>query len=155
MNLRRAQPAESREVAEWIRTHHYLDELPPAYRFALEVMNGRERIGAFLLGLPPRGYDQTRWLALWRVYFIDATAPNVESQGLAMMRRFVRVWVPSTRMLVSYSDPEQGHEGVIYEADGWAYDRNTRGGGEGWTNRPGRRSGGGKRTPKLRWLRTP
>lgn len=155
LSMRRAQPSESRELAEWIRQNHYLGSLPPAYAVALEFTARRDRVGGMLLGLPARGYDQSTWLQLSRVFFVDGTAPNVESQGLSMMRRHVRVWMQGIRMLVAYSDPSVGHDGVIYKADGWAFDRYTRGGGQGWSNRSGRSAGGGRRTPKMRWLRTP
>jgi hypothetical protein len=153
--LRRAQPSESRELAAWIQERHYSDSGPAGYRYALEFRIDRDRVGGMLLGRPSgRGLDPELWLELSRVYFIDETPVNVESRGLAMMRRFVRVWVPRTRGLVAYSDPNQGHEGTIYAADGWAPFGTTKNGRSGWKNRSGR-SRGDKPSRKQRWVRTP
>ncbi|SRR5258706_9330885 len=151
--MRRAQPSESRELAAWIAERHYIPGLPPAYRFALEFIEGKRRIGAMLLGLPPREMDQVRWMALTRMCFVDDTAHCIESQGLAIMRKFVRTWVPATRALIAYSDPAQGHEGTVYEADGWAPMGLTKTDNKGFTTRPGRTQVVSSR--KRRWVRTP
>jgi hypothetical protein len=109
-----------------------------------------------LLGRPAsRELDEVKWLELTRMYFVDATDRFVESQALSMMRRFVRVWVPQTKGLLAYSDPSVGHEGVVYEADGWACFGRTRNGCQGWRNRPGRQAGEGRPSRKMRWVRTP
>ncbi len=115
----------------------------------------RELIGAMIIGRPSsRGLDMGKILELNRVYFIDETPPNVESQGLSMMRRHVRVWMPGVRLLVSYSDPAHGHAGTIYEADGWApFGMTTHKSGYGWRSRPNRKAD--PVTPKQRWVRTP
>ena len=156
MNLRRAQPSESREVRAWIMERHYTRSAPPGYAFALEFLDGRQRIGAMLLGRPAsRELDAARWLELTRMFFVDDTPPNVESQGLAMMRRFLRVWVPQTRALIAYSDPSVGHEGTVYDADGWACFGRTRNSAQGWRTRPGRNAPEGPPSRKLRWIRTP
>jgi hypothetical protein len=121
----------------------------------LEFTEGRDLIGAMILGRPSaRGFDPSMIMELNRVYFIDATAANVESQALAMMRRHVRTWLQGIRLLVSYSDPAQGHGGTIYLADGWApFGMTTHKSGYGWRSRPGRSSD--PVTPKQRWVRTP
>lgn len=158
--MRRAQPPESREVRQWVIERHYLRSAPPGYRFALEFLrypNGRtsERIGAMLLGRPTsRSLDHKRVLELTRMYFVDDTPPNMESWALARMRKWVRVWMPEVRLLLAYSDPSVGHQGTVYEADGWAPFGQTATRTVGWKNRPNRR---GEETPsrKLRWVRTP
>jgi hypothetical protein len=153
--LRRAQPSESRELSAWIAARHYLGSSPAGYVFALEFLEGRQRVGAMLLGRPNgRGLDPAAWLELTRVLFIDEAPPNTESRALAMMRRYLRVYCPAVRGLISYSDPTQGHAGTIYAADGWAPFGRTSNGPSGWTSRPGRKAG--ERQPsKIRWIRTP
>jgi hypothetical protein len=154
MQLRRAQPGESREVREWIMKHHYTRSAPPGYRVALEFLDRGERVGAMLLGRPTsRELDADHWLELTRMYFIDEAPRNTESRALAMMRRWVRVWMPETRAVLAYSDPSVGHEGTVYAADNWAPFGRTRNGKIGFRTRPNRRA----ETPsrKLRWVRTP
>jgi hypothetical protein len=136
---------------------HYLGSCPPGFVHVLEFTNGAILIGAMLIGRPAsRGIDPAKVLELSRMYFVDGDmAPvNTESQALSMMRRHVRVWLPGIRLLVAYSDPEQGHQGKVYEADGWApFGMTGKHGGYGWRSREGRRDM--RLSSKQRWVRTP
>lgn len=157
MILRRLQPSESRELRQWIIDRHYLKSAPPGYRVALEYLLDGARIGGCLVGRPSsRELDPVLWLEVTRFYFVDETPPFVESQGLAKMRRYVRIWMRQVRCLIAYSDPGQGHEGTIYLADGWApFGRTSaRHDQAGWQNRKGRR-GEENYSRKVRWVRTP
>lgn len=154
MIVRRAQPCESRAVSAWIKERHYSKTTPPGYVCALEFLEGREVVGAMLLGRPAsRAYDADLILELTRVYFVDSAPPNTESHGLAMMRKYVRTWYPQIRLLISYSDPKY-HDGTIYEADNWAPFGLTkpRNGDVGWQSRPNRTE---DLSRKQRWVRTP
>lgn len=154
--LRRAQPAESREVRAWIMARHYTRSAPPGYIVALEFVDGGARVGAMLLGRPTsRELDPRAWLELTRMYFVDEAPANTESRALGLMRKWVRTWMPSVKALLAYSDPSVGHRGTVYAADGWAAFGRTRNGNQGWENRPGRRMGGGAPSRKVRWVRTP
>jgi len=135
--------------------HHYLQSCPPGFIFVLEFTEGRELVGAMLLGRPaPKEYDADIILQLHRVYFVDEAPKNTESHGLAMMRRYVRTWLPGIRLLLSYSDPTEGHKGTIYDADGWArFGMTKEVWGYGWKSREGRRDQ--KCSKKQRWVRTP
>ncbi len=155
MQIRRAQPCETRKLKDWIAANHYLQSAPPGFVHLYEFIEGKELIGGMILGRPSaKQYNPDKILQLHRVFFIDDTAPNVESQGLSMMRRMVRVWIPQIRGLLSYSDPSIGHEGTIYEADMWCplglTDEHW---GYGWKSREGRRDQRVSR--KMRWFRTP
>lgn len=155
MQMRRLQPSESREAADWIKERHYLKSTPPGYVHALEFLDGKTRIGAMLIGRPSsRELDANKILELTRVYFVDEAPKNTESKALAMMRKHIRIWLPLTRLLIAYSDPQQGHTGLIYEADGWApFGMTKHTSGYGWKSREGRRSE--QCWPKQRWVRTP
>lgn len=155
MNLRRTQPSETRELMAWIKANHYSKRTPPGCVVALEFQEGRERIGGMLLGRPgPRALDADRIMELTRMFFVDSAPNNTESHGLSMMRRFVRVWLPNIRLLLAYSDPDQGHLGKVYEADGWApWGKTTHKKGYGWKSRPNRNND--PVGSKQRWVRTP
>lgn len=141
-------------MRDWVAANHYTDSAPPGFRAVLEYSLGKDLIGAMIVGRPStRALDPQEWLEVTRIYFLDDTPKNVESRALGMMRKFVRIWMPEVRMLISYADPEQGHEGVIYRADGWAQFGMTKASKRGWDNRAGRK--GGPATAKLRFLRTP
>lgn len=93
-------------------------------------------------------------LELTRMYFVDEAPKNTESHGLSMMRRWVRVWMPETKLLLAYSDPSVGHQGTVYLADGWCpFGMTTHKNGYGWKSRPNRNDD--PVTPKQRWVRTP
>jgi hypothetical protein len=153
--MRRAQPAESRELSAWLKEHHYTHRTPPGYVLALEFTAAAERIGAMLLGRPAaRGLNPDRIMELTRMHFVDETPLCTESHALSMMRRHVRVWLPQIRLLTTYSDPSQGHDGTVYEADGWAhFGRTTHKKGYGWKSRPNRNDD--PVCVKDRWVRTP
>ena len=155
MNLRRCQPSETRVTCEWIEEMHYLRSKPPGFVQVLEFTEGDLLIGAMILERPSsRAYNPDMVMEVNRVYFRDETKPNVESQGLSMMRRHVRVWLPGIRLMISYSDPQQGHKGTIYLADGWCpFGTTSHKSGYGWRSRPGRKDD--PVTPKQRWVRTP
>lgn len=155
MNMRRAQPSEANAIRLWIKEHHYTKRTPPGFIQVLEFTESGKRIGAMMLCRPAsRAIDQDRVLELSRMYFIDEAPKNTESQALAMMRRHVRVWLPCIKLLLSYSDPSQGHKGTIYEADGWApFGITSHKKGYGWKSRPNRNDD--PVTPKQRWVRTP
>lgn len=156
LHFRRAQPSETRQLKDWIAAHHYLQSCPPGFVNLYELTDGKRLIGGMLLGRPSarKMFDPDRILCLHRLFFVDDTEPCVESRGLALMRKHVRVWLPMIRGLLSYSDPAQGHEGTIYEADMWCplgmTDEHV---GYGWKSRKGRRDE--QLSAKMRWFRTP
>lgn len=139
----------------WIKARHYLKSTPPGYVAVLEILHGNDRAGAAMLGRPSaRSLDADRVLELTRLYLVDEAPKNSESRALSMIRRFVRTWFPNIRLLLSYSDPEAGHSGAIYEADGWApFGKTGHRSGYGWRSRPDRKND--PVTPKQRWVRTP
>lgn len=155
MQLRRAQPSETRDLKDWIAANHYLQNCPPGFIHLYEFSEGRDVIGGMLIGRPSaKQYDPDKILQLHRMFFVDETAPNVESQGLAMMRKHIRTWIPQIRGLLSYSDPEVGHAGTVYEADMWCpLGLTDETWGYGWKSRGGRRDQRCSR--KVRWFRTP
>lgn len=155
MQLRRAQPGETRELSDWIAANHYLQNCPAGFVHLYEFTEGKKIIGGMLIGRPSaKSYDADSILQLHRMFFVDDTAHCVESQGLAMMRKHIRTWIPQIRGLLSYSDPGEGHQGTVYVADGWCplgftEERNDC----GWSSREGRQDR--KTTKKMRWFRTP
>ena len=155
LHFRRAQPSETRELSAWIAAHHYLGCCPAGFVNLYEFTEGRELIGGMLLGRPSaQQYNPDKILQLHRMFFIDETERFVESQGLAIMRKHVRVWIPQIKGLLSYSDPSEGHEGTVYEADNWCpLGMTEEPWGFGWNSREGRKEE--KHSKKMRWFRTP
>jgi hypothetical protein len=134
-----------------------LQSAPPGFVFILEFLERGELAGAHIWGIPQaKAYPSEKVLQLYRVFFVDDTSHCVESQALAMARKFIRVWVPKIRLVISYSDPTVGHEGTIYEADGWCELGKTK---EdhwyGFQRHKGRARNQQTVTTKIRWVRTP
>lgn len=155
MQIRRAQPSETRALKDWIAAGHYLQSCPPGWVHLYEFTEGRELIGGMLIGRPSaKSYNPDKILQLHRMFFIDETARFVESHGLSIMRKRVRTWLPQIKGLLSYSDPTQGHEGTVYEADNWCPLGLTDEPSEvGWKSRGETRHE--SKTRKMRWFRTP
>lgn len=153
--IRRCQPSETLAQRAWIVDRHYLESAPPGFVHIYEFTLRGLLVGGLILGrTSARQYNPDHVLEVTRLYFVDETPLFVESRGLALMRKNVRIWIPAIRMLVAYSDPEQGHEGTIYSADGWADMGLTAGAwGYGWASRAGRRDQ--RVSKKRRWMRTP
>ncbi len=156
ITMRRCQPSEAREVLGWIKERHYLRSTPPGFVVVFEFRAaGQGRVGAMVIGRPTaRVYDPDKILELTRMFFVDDTPRNTESNALSMMRGYIRRWFPQIRLLLAYSDPSVGHRGTIYQADGWAPFGQTRNAkGHGWESRAGRRDS--VCSKKIRWVRTP
>lgn len=129
--------------------------LPGRVVHLYEFIDGRRLVGGMLLGRPSaKSYDPDLILQLHRMFFVDETEHCIESHALSIMRRRVRVWLPNIRGLLSYSDPTEGHEGTVYEADGWCpLGLTDEKWGHGWNSRKGRKDQ--KASRKMRWFRTP
>lgn len=48
MQLRRAQPSETRVLKDWIAANHYLQSCPPGFVHLYEFIEGKEVIGGML-----------------------------------------------------------------------------------------------------------
>ena len=83
--VRRCQPSEARAVVQWLKERHYLRSAPPGFIHVLEILEGKQRIGAMILGRPgPRALDADRILELTRAYLVDEAPKNSESHALSL-----------------------------------------------------------------------
>lgn len=60
-------------------------------------------------------------LELTRLFIHDGYPKNIESFSIARSFDWIRENLPDIEVLLSYSDPEQGHIGTIYQATNWLY----------------------------------
>jgi hypothetical protein len=158
LQLRRAQPSETRATKQWVAANHYLQCAPPGFGFILEFYERGTLIGAHIWGRPQANvmYNPDYVLQLYRVFFVDETQRCVESQALGMARKHIRTWTPGIRLVLSYSDPSVGHEGTIYDADGWCPLGPTKERHDyGFQTHKGRARTVKDISAKLRWVRTP
>lgn len=110
----------STELDKWIAERHYLHSTPAGAVLRMSFEENGKRIGAMMWGRNPSPkQDQTNVLCLTRMFFVDDTAPFVESKALGMARKFIRKYCPEIKGLVAYCSTGAGHEGTVYKADGW------------------------------------
>ena len=63
-------------------------------------------------------------LELTRLFIFDDYGKNTESVVLSKTFNWLKENASDIKVLVSYSDPEQGHLGIIYQATNWIYQGN-------------------------------
>ena len=91
---------------------HYFCCAGVFYAFSIPA---NRNISRFLLGT-----DNGVW-ELSRMWASDKHKPNALTQGLAVAVAGLRRVEPGVSALVSYADPNVGHEGYVYRAASWVY----------------------------------
>lgn len=117
----------SYQAAKYAVEHwHYSGTMPAGKLVKVGVWEGGKFIGAVLFGrgannhLGSRyGLEQTEACELVRVALAGHKAPV--TQIVAHAIGMLRVKSGGLRLIVSYADPEQGHNGAIYQAGNWLY----------------------------------
>lgn len=121
-------PIHSRIATDIVVEHHYLHRRPPiSFAYGLEVEGNI--MGVVTFGTPPSRHlqvsaspsDPSLTIELNRLWVDDAMPRNTESSFLS---RALRLLPP--RIVVSYADLAQGHEGYVYRACSFRY--------AGWTD---------------------
>lgn len=86
-----------------------------------------------------------------RMYFVDSAPKNTESRALSMARKHIRKYYPQIKGLVAYSSTGEGHEGIVYQADGWFEVSRTADGARDYRDRRKNID----TSAKIKWCRTP
>jgi hypothetical protein len=68
--------------------------------------------------------DRTEVLELVRLFVFDGYGSNIESWFISKSFEWLRKNAPNIKALISYSDPKEGHAGIIYQATNWIYQGN-------------------------------
>lgn len=63
-------------------------------------------------------------LELTRLFVFDGYGSNIESWFVGQSFEWLRTNVPRIKALISYSDPNAGHLGTVYQATNWIYQGN-------------------------------
>lgn len=143
----------TKSTDEFIATHHYLHSTPAGAVIRMEFYDDEDNlIGAMMWGrnTSPK-QDQKNVLCLTRMFFIDSAPKNTESKGLAMARKYIRKHYPHIKGIIAYSSTGEGHEGVVYQADGWFEVSRTKNNSKDCRN--GRQNL--DISSKIKWCRTP
>lgn len=129
----------NRDVAkDIIEKYHYAHLLGPVsytlgvyYRQEHQFFdNHDELIGALAFARPigrlavksiSEKLEANQSLELTRLFIHDGYEKNIESYSISQSFRWIKENLPEVEVLLSYSDPEQGHLGIIYQATNWLY----------------------------------
>jgi len=60
-------------------------------------------------------------LELTRLFIHDGYGKNIESHVISASFKWMKQFAPNIKVLISYADPEQSHDGAIYQATNWIY----------------------------------
>lgn len=120
------------EIRDFIEEHHYshnINGLMSDYCFKL--MNGDKMIGAMIYGRlamanvwKKYGEKKEDVMELRRLVCIDDTPRNTESYFIGQTLKWL-IKNTEIKTIVSYADPEYGHEGIIYQASNFKKDGKT------------------------------
>lgn len=120
------------EIRDFIEEYHYshnINGLMSDYCFKL--MDGDKMIGAMIYGRLAmanvwRKYGEKKEdvMELRRLVCIDDTPKNTESYFIGQTLKWL-IKNTEIKTIVSYADPEYGHEGIIYQASNFKKDGKT------------------------------
>ena len=117
----------SHEAAKYAVEHwHYSKSLTAGKMVKIGVWEDQKFIGVVLFSWganrnigSPYGLKQIEVCELVRVALTKHLTPV--SRILAIAMKMLHTQSPGVKLIVSYADQNQGHEGVIYQASNWVY----------------------------------
>ena len=116
----------SYEAAKFAVEHWHYSHSMPAAAVKIGVWEDEKFIGVVLFGrgaamniASPYGLQQTECVELLRVALNNhkSQTSKIVSVAISLLKR----QSPGLKLLVSYADTKQGHEGIIYQAMNWVY----------------------------------
>ena len=114
----------ARRNAEYtIRRSHYSKSIPSgkSHYFRLETaivvysIPANRNIGKFILGYNGQVWELTR---LWAP---DGHERNLLTRAISRTQRDLVAIEPTIQAIVSFADPNVGHDGIVYRAASWTY----------------------------------
>ena len=110
-----------------IISHHYLGSFPGGTRLCFGVFIDQRLVGSLTLGVGSKeshrlvsGARPNDCMTLTRLWISDELGKNTESYVIGLVLRKLRRHT-SVKFVISYSDPAEGHHGVIYQASNFIY----------------------------------
>lgn len=115
------------EAAKYAVEHwHYSRRMPKSKLAKIGVWENEKFIGAVIFGVGATsdlvkmyGLEKTEGCELVRVALTTHESPT--SRIVALALRILKKEMSGLRLVVSFADPEQGHNGTIYQAGNWIY----------------------------------
>lgn len=122
-------PIRCEEAKPIIINNHYSHKWTSC-RYAYGVYYDKRLIGCLVYG-PPVGrqtftsitktiqFDRSEIMELTRLWISDGYGTNIESYAIGKSFKYLKR--AGVRVLISYADPQEGHNGSIYQATNWLY----------------------------------
>ena len=116
------------EAAKYaVENWHYSETMPSGKTLKIGVWEDDQFIGVVIYSRgatanigKPYNLDQTEVCELTRVALNEHE--TAVSRVLSISRKLLTDKCPGLKLVVSYADPEQNHDGSIYQADNWVYE---------------------------------
>ena len=110
-----------KETHDWLLHKHYAKRVP-SISYAFGLFNGSVLCGVITFGMPPNYIEMQAWepydlLELNRLVTNDNMPKNTTSYFVSKAIKML----PRPKVLISYSDIDNGHYGYIYQATNWIY----------------------------------
>lgn len=121
-------PCSFRAIRRFVETHHYSHGIKGGsilYCFRCEFQG--YLVGAAIFGRPCMpswkifNLKPQQIIELRRLVLLDEVGRNAESYMIGFMLRYIHRHFPHIKAVVSYADPEHGHQGTIYKASNFKY----------------------------------
>lgn len=108
-------------------TWHYSESTPSGKLMKIGVWENGDFIGVVIYSRgaapnigSPYGLDQTEVCELTRIALDDHNAPV--SRVISISLKLLQERCPGLRVVVSFADPMQDHDGTVYQAANWYYE---------------------------------
>lgn len=115
-------PVDIKTAKDLIVENHYSHTIPQAIKYRFGLYNNKELLGVAIFSVPANRYtitsavdtdNQSIGVELARVWTSNDSPKNFESRVLAMCFKEVK---KQYQVIVSYADPNFGHQGYLYQA---------------------------------------
>lgn len=115
-------------LREFIVENHYSKYVSKGCRYNFGLYINKKLIGAAQVGRASGTHAASRYqldtgkvLELRKLCLIDNTPKNTESWFIAKILKYMKQNVENLEGILSYADPNVGHEGTIYKASNFLY----------------------------------
>lgn len=117
----RIERVNQREVDTMIKTH-YLGKWPREVVLTLGLIRKSRTLGVVTFSVAHPSVAAPYLGEVWelsRLWIDDSVPKNAETFAIGRSIRYVRANHSNVKTLVSFADPEAGHNGTIYTASNW------------------------------------
>lgn len=111
------------ETKEFIKQWHYSKSARSLQQTQVfKMFRDNELVGVAIYGNPmSRHYNESNYIELRRLCLIDETPRNSESFFIAKTLKWLKNYT-TYKGVISFADPNQGHQGTIYKASNFKFD---------------------------------